>query len=61
EGIPLGSQLFVYSKTTGTEKTIFGTGMVGVDITGVAGKTICALFIYDGTNFIQAGAQQQID
>lgn len=60
-GMPLGAQLFVMSKTTAAETTIFGTGMVGATMTGVAGKTICALFIYDGTNFVQAGAEQQID
>jgi hypothetical protein len=61
DGMPLGAQLFVMSKTTAAETTIFGTGMVGVTITGTAGKTICALFIFDGTNFVQAGAEQQID
>lgn len=60
-GMPLGAQLFVMSKTNATEATTFGTGMVGAAMTGVAGKTICALFVYDGTNFIQAGAEQQID
>ena len=60
-GVPLGAQLFVMSKTNAAETTIFGTGITGATITGVAGKTICALFIYDGTNFVQAGAEQQID
>ena len=60
-GVTIGAQLFVMSKTTAAETTIFGTGMVGVTITGSAAKTICALFIYDGTNFVQAGAEQQID
>ena len=60
-GMPVGAQLFVMSKTNATEATTFGTGMVGAAMTGVAGKTICALFIYDGTNFVQAGAEQQID
>ena len=60
-GMPLGAQLFVMSKTNAAETTIFGTGIIGATITGVAGKTICALFIFDGTNFVQAGAEQQID
>ena len=60
-GMPLGAQLFVRSKTNATETTVFGTGITGATMTGVAGKTICALFIYDGTTFVQAGAEQQID
>lgn len=59
--MPIGAQLFVMAKTASTETTIFGTGITGATITGVAGKTINALFIYDGTNFVQAGAEQQID
>jgi hypothetical protein len=60
-GMPLGAQLFVMVKSNAAETTIFGTGMLGATITGTAGKTICALFIFDGTNFVQAGAEQQID
>lgn len=57
----IGSRIVVLSKTNGTETTVFGTGITGATITGVAGKTICTEFIYDGTAFKQTGAQQQID
>jgi hypothetical protein len=56
-----GAQLLVKSKTNGTETTIFGTGMQGATITGVAGKTKVVSFIYDGTNFVEAGTPVQID
>lgn len=52
-----GATIFVVSKTNGTETTIFGTGMKGVTLTGVAGKTITELFMFDGTNFIAVGKQ----
>ena len=61
DSLKAGAMLLVQSKTNGTETTIFGTGITGVTITGVAGKTINALFIYDGSGFVQAGAEQQID
>ena len=57
----IGARIVVLSKTNGTETTVFGTGMVGVTITGVAGKTNTNEFIYDGTTFKQVGAKQQID
>ena len=60
-GVNAGAHLFIKSKTTGTETTIFGTGMTGATITGAAGKTKTALFIYDGTSFIEAGTPVQID
>lgn len=56
-----GAMLLVQSKTNGTETTTFGTGITGPVITGVAGKTINATFIYNGTAFVQAGASVQID
>lgn len=56
-----GATLVSFSKTAGTETTTFGTGMVGVTITGVAGKTFSTSFTYDGTSFKQTGASVQID
>lgn len=61
DDLKAGALLLVQSKTNGAETTIFGTGITGATITGVAGKTINALFIYDGSGFVQAGAEQQID
>jgi hypothetical protein len=57
EGINLGAKLYIKSKTVGTQTTIFGTGITGTTITGVAGKTITRLAIYDGTGFIIIGEQ----
>lgn len=59
--VETGAILFVKSKTNGTETTIFGTGMSGATITGVAGKTKTTVFIYDGTNFVEAATPIQID
>ena len=56
-----GSIVHVKSKTAGTQTTIFGTGIDGITFTGVAGKTICKSFIYDGTTFTSMGASEQID
>jgi len=61
QGTPAGARIFVKSKTAATETTIFGTGMSGATITGVAGKTKCVEFVYDGTNFVEAGTPIQID
>jgi len=59
--VNIGAQILVQSKTNGTETTIFGTGITTATITGVAGKTINQLFMYNGTAFVAAGADQQID
>lgn len=59
--VKAGARIFVKSKTNGTETTIFGTSMSGATITGVAGKTKCVEFVYDGTNFVEAGTPVQID
>lgn len=56
-----GARMFVKSKTAATETTVFGTGMQGATITGAAGKTKCVEFVYDGTNFVEAGTPVQID
>jgi hypothetical protein len=55
--VPHGALLFVKSKTADTETTIFGTGMSGATVTGVAGKTKTKLFVYDGSKFVAAGEQ----
>lgn len=56
-----GARLFAKLKTNGTETTAFGTNMSGATITGVAGKTICVEFVYDGSKFVEAGTPIQID
>jgi hypothetical protein len=61
DDLVIGSKIVVQSKTNGTETTIFGTLMTGITITGVAGKTICNEFVFDGTTFLQSGAQVQVD
>lgn len=47
DGITDGAEIVVSSKTVGTETTVFGTGFVGVTITGTAGNTKNQTFIYD--------------
>ena len=59
--VTVGARIFIKSKTNGTETTIFGTGMSGATITGVAGKTKCVEFVYDGSKFVEAGTPVQID
>lgn len=59
--VKAGARIFCKLKTNGTETTAFGTTMSGATITGVAGKTKCVEFVYDGTNFVEAGTPVQID
>lgn len=61
EGVAAGARMLVKSKTAATETTVLGTGMQGVTITGEAGKTIVAEFVYDGTNFVESGTPIKID
>lgn len=56
-----GARIFVKSKTTGTETTIFGTGCISPTLVGVAGKTKTVELVYDGTNFVAQGTAIQID
>lgn len=56
-----GATILVKSKTTATEKTVFGKKITGPEITGVAGKTKVASFVYDGNDFIQTGTAVQVD
>lgn len=57
----VGAQILVQSKSNGTETLTFGTGITGPVSTGVAGKTKDQLFVYNGTAFVAAGAEVQID
>lgn len=59
--VPKGALLLVKIKTTTTEQTTFGAGIEAPVLAGVAGKTKTQLFVYDGTNFVAAGASVQID
>ena len=59
--IVAGATLLVQSKSNATETLTFGTSITSAVITGVAGKTVNQLFIYNGTAFVAAGAKQQID
>ena len=59
--INAGAKLLVKSKTAGTETTIFGTSIDAPTITGVAGKTFCQEFTYDGVTFLPTGLSVQID
>ena len=56
-----GAMLHLKVKTTATETFTMGTGIDGPTVTGVAGKTWCQSFWYDGTVFLPSGAKIQID
>ena len=56
-----GAMLTLKVKTTATETFTFGTGIDAPVVTGVAGKTWCQAFWYDGTIFLPCGAKIQID
>ena len=56
-----GAMLHLKVKTTATETFTFGTGIDGPVVTGVAGKTWCQSFWFDGTIFLPCGAKIQID
>jgi hypothetical protein len=53
--------LHIKVKTTATETFTFGTGIDAPTVTGVAGKTWCQSFWFDGTVFLPSGAKIQID
>lgn len=61
DNVEAGALIFIKNKTNGTETTTYGTGITSAVTTGEAGKTITQLFVYDGTAFLAAGAQQKID
>ena len=56
-----GAKLHLKVKTTAAETFTFGTGIDAPVVTGVAGKTWCQSFWYDGTIFLPSGAKIQID
>ena len=56
-----GAMLHLKVKTTATETFTFGTGIDAPTVTGVAGKTWCQSFWYDGTIFLPCGEKIQID
>jgi hypothetical protein len=56
-----GARILLKIKSAATETFTFGTGIDAPVITGVAGKTITQLFIYDGTIFYPAGTAVQVD
>jgi hypothetical protein len=61
DDLPPGAMLFIQNKTNGAETLIFGTGITGATLTGVAGKTFGLLAVYNGTVFIEASTPVQID
>lgn len=61
QGIKAGALILCELTTTATEVTTFGTGFSSPTLTGVAGKTKCMMFMYDGTSFKPWAAGYQID
>lgn len=61
ESVKLGDQIHFKLKTSGTQNTIFGTGIKGADISGVAEKTKTVTAVFDGNEFVLSGAPTQID
>ncbi len=61
DDLPAAAMIFVQNKTAGTETLVFGNGITGATITGVAGKTFGNLFVYNGSAFIQASTPIQVD
>lgn len=57
----VGALIMVQLTATATEVTTFGTGFTAPTVTGVAGKTKCQLFVYDGTSFKPVAVAYQID
>lgn len=53
--LEVGARLVVKSKTTAAETLTPGVGMKGEEITGEAGKTAVAEYVYDGKAFVQTG------
>jgi len=60
-GVKAGAMIFVKSKSNAVETLTFGTGCTAPVSTGVAGKTKTVSLMYDGTNFVQMGAEVQLD
>jgi len=60
-GLEIGARLVIKSKSNGAETLIFGAGITGVTIVGVAGKTQVVEAVYDGTGFVVCATYVQID
>lgn len=56
-----GAMILVQSKTNASENNVFGTGITGLTVAGSAGTTKDFLFMYNGTAFVQACLNVQID
>jgi len=50
--LEVGAKLVIRTRTTGTEDTVFGTGITGTTYAGVAGKIITKTATFDGTGFL---------
>ena len=61
DGVVKGDRVLIQVATTATETTIFGTGVTGATITGVAGTTFTNELYYDGTEFKQLNTPVQIN
>lgn len=59
--VTAGAMIHLKITTNATETFTFGTGIDGPVVTGVAGKTWCQSFVYNGTTFYPCGAKIQID
>jgi len=61
EDLEVGARLVIRMKTAATESTIFGTGITGTSVVGIAGKTKTVEAVYNGTVFEVIGTAGQID
>lgn len=61
DDIDEGARIVFRLKTAATENTIFGTGITGATIVGVAGKTKTVEAVFNGTVFEVIGTPGQID
>ena len=59
--VKVGAKVVVMTKSAAAQTETMGTGITGPVRTGVAGKTIVAEYVYNGTAFLGAGAEVQID
>lgn len=59
--VGIGAMIVAKFKSNAVETETFGTGCTAPVMTGVAGKTKVVTLIYDGTTFIQTGAEVQLD
>lgn len=60
ENVPAGATLLLKGKASGGARTItFGTGITDQVLTITQDKTVSAMYVYDGTNFLPAGTVRQ--